>query len=566
MRRSSILLLAVLLTGCGRGISTKASQAARTIDDPWQKAVSSLRRETDVESCRRILLDLNADLVKAPNAPQPSAMSATDQAATTADCGWGEAEAREISTSAYSALDAAYLAEVLYLRDVAAGLEVGSLPPARRANVAFEWVCRQVVPTEPQPNTPALPPLPATYVLRRGSGSGLERAYVFLELCRQLNVDAYFVGPPDAKDKPSKSGRDPFWAVGTRAGNQVLLFDPWAGQALPFNLEELRNASDKAVAWAKPLDLPPEALKSGELFLAIPLSAWAPRWKPLEERLEGERGAKLAANRETLLRNASNAAKGAPVGFWRAGGDPYSLPRTLAHVLSQLEGGFAPNGPEGRTPLYWEYYRRLLPGQNLFVVPEGIGFKELQDRILSLSIAVYNKSFLTPPMPRERFQRGQYQEASRFLVKEWEEYTKMVERDRGQADRQKAMNDWIERANRVYAEWNGAVNEAQRNAAQTAVNQFWKTEGKGLEQLAEHGLGPAGMGEAVYLLALCKQEYAERLSRSQSPEAAKEWQVAYDWWRRYRDFAAAQNRQYPGREAHAAALAARAGKMAGVEP
>ena len=566
------------LLGCGKGPSTKSLQATRSVDDPWQKALSALRKETDADSCHRILLDLNSDLTKAPNAPQPAATKPEDLAAATADYGLNEAEAKEISSSTYTALDAAYLAEVIYLRDVAVGLEVASLPPAKRAAAAFEWVCRQVVLGEPKPGFPRLPPLSPTYVLRRGSGSGLERAYVFVELCRQLNLDAYFVGPPEAKAEPAyrngEAWHGPFWAVAVRVGQRVVLYDPWAGEALPFDLEQLRSQADpfaaKFAEWSKTLGVMPEAFRKAELFLALPLSSSASRWKILDEKLESERGAKLASNRETLLKNAANAAKGAPVGFWNAGGNPYSLTRTLAYTLCELEGGFAPNHPSGNSALAVQYRVELIPGGQLFPLPDGIEFQEPKDRIRAQSLGRYIQSFLTSPMPRERFQRGQFNEATRALVKEWEEYTRMTERSRSEPARQKSIADWIERANKIYAELNGAVNPAQRNAAENRVQQFWKSDTKGLELLSEQSLGPVGTGEAIYLLALCKQEFAERHSGPEakdpaalSQDAREAWIVAHDWWKRYKDFAAAQNLNSPGREAHAAKLATRAEQMAG---
>ena len=566
-------LVGLLVMRDGNRTATKTTQIARPADDPWQKALAAFRRETDAESCRRILNELNSDLTKVPTAPQPGETNAEDLAAISTALGLNEKEAREIKPSAYSPLDGAYLAETIYLRDVALGLEVSALPPAKRALAAFNWVVRQVVLTPSNPEVPNLPPVSPSYILRRGSGTELERAYAFLELCRQLGLNACLIGPKQdtAPNAPA------FWAVGVRADQQILLFDPKRGEALPFNLEQLRNQVPEFAAkfseLAKANNIGVEDLRKAEVFIAVPLSAFATRLKLLEEKLEVERGVKLTTNREGILKGFTNAAQGAPVGFWNPPKYPFSLTRTLAYFFSEAEGGFAPTLSNGHSELASGYHNGLLPEQKLFVIPEELAFQEPKLRIRNESIGRFAKSFLAPPMPRELFQRGQFAEATKLLVNAWDEYTKMTERSRNEPDRQKTVGDWIKKANHLYAQLNGAANDAERGLAQQEMNQFWKGNLRGIELLAEQGLGPAGTGEAIFLLALCKHELAERLSGPDANDPAKlteeareAWLVAYDWWKRYGEFSSDKKANYPGRTEHAKKLTDRAGRMAGILP
>jgi hypothetical protein len=562
----------------GNRTAVKPTNTNRDKDDPWQKALAAIRRESEVESCRRLLNDLNSDLSKVSTAPQPEETKPEELAAITASLGLNEAESKEIKPSAYTALDAAYLAETIYLRDVALGLEVSTLPPAKKAVAAFNWVTRQVVLTPQDPKVLVLPPLSLSYILRRGSGTGLERAYAFLELCRQLNLDAYLIGPPEAKTKPSTATpRSPFWAVGVRADKQILLFDPWEGERLPFNLEQLRSQPAEFAAkfeeLAKANNTTVQEFRKAEVFIAVPLSAFAARLKLLEEKLEAERGVKLKANRETLLKNASNVTKDAPVSFWNPPKDLFSLTRTLANILSESEGGFAENQPNGASKLGNQFRASLIPANNLFAIPREVAFTELSKTIALTLIDKYQRSFLAPPSPRERFQRGQFAEATKLLVKEWDDYTKMTERSRNEPNRQQTINDWIKRANHLFSQLNGAMDPAERNLAQQEVNRFWKSDIRGLDLLVEQSLGPAGTAEAIFLLALCKHELAERLSgpdatgpEKLSEEAREAWLVAYDWWKRYGEFAADKDAKYPGRDAHAKKLTERAGRMAKILP
>ena len=81
---------------------------------------------------------------------------------------------------------------------------------------------------------------------------------VFLALLQQMNLDACLIGPPDAGTKeavqpfaPNSSPvpRGPFWAVGVRTDNDVLLFDPWRGKAFPEPLSKLKSNPDSLKAW-----------------------------------------------------------------------------------------------------------------------------------------------------------------------------------------------------------------------------------------------------------------------------------------------------------------------------
>lgn len=114
----------------------------------------------------------------------------------------------------------------------------------RTAVRLFDWTVRNIAlqPREAErPQGVDLPPLPqglafegAGYrqsvyqCLFRGLGDGLQRAAVFIELCRQVGLDAAVLAIP------SGSAGDPRpWAVGVLIEGDVYLFEPDLGSFIP---------------------------------------------------------------------------------------------------------------------------------------------------------------------------------------------------------------------------------------------------------------------------------------------------------------------------------------------
>lgn len=113
----------------------------------------------------------------------------------------------------------------------------------RRALQMFDWTVRNIqleplVATEPAP--PA-PPLPAglefrgagyrqttTQTLFRGVGDQWQRARVFIQLCRQANLDACVLGRIGGDGQAEEA-----WTVGVLIGSDLYLFDPGLGLPVP---------------------------------------------------------------------------------------------------------------------------------------------------------------------------------------------------------------------------------------------------------------------------------------------------------------------------------------------
>jgi hypothetical protein len=592
------------LVGCGGKSTTKNTAAVKPPDDPWPRVAPALRESTDATTCRRVLSELNNGLAANPAAEQPAGLTPDAETALRAVVPLSDADLAELRPAGYSNFDPNYLADAYYFRDIARALEAPPGDPVKQADAAFAWLGRQVVLQQHfvpvgQNQVQLLPPAPPSAVLRRGSGSGLERAFAFLAILQQLGLDACLVGPADAAVQPGawtpkggRVGKGPFWAVGLRAGADVILYDPWAGEKLPATLAAVTADPGVLKAWAdaRKWDVAPETLKASVPFLAVPLSALAPRMALLDRKLDPnpERPSgepRLAVDPVALRDRFAKDAKLPGTKFWNPPADPFAFPRGLLNFTPIDDGGKDAAPPGQRVSD--AYKRSLIPaaliagGQDLDRLPEAL------QRVHQFVLDRYATTFLVPPTPREQLQRGMFSDATPDLVRKRDDFAAAAERIRTDRNREQLVRDWFAKANAAYAELSVARLNEKTNPggvaqAQQAVNEFWKTENTGAQALADQALAASGSAEATYLLALCKHEQAERSQvRSDRAKAAAEsdpraaaavesardkarndWTDARDWWGRYEPHAAAQNAAFPGRADHAKKLAARATKAA----
>jgi hypothetical protein len=596
-------LAAVAVTISGGGCS---KPPVRTSDDqnnagpkgdPWKAAGARLKKDSELTSVKTALTGLTNEVSIQEGQKLPT-LSDEALAALVAVVPLSQGDRTEIRGAAFSGYDPVYLADCLYLRDVGRSLGLVGLPPERQAELAFEWVCRQVYlypwlrQLGPQTfHTTALPP---TVVLRRGSGSGLERMYVFLALLQQLGLDGCLIGgpmigpttkefdvnvqvaipaPPAAMAAvASVAPRGPFWAVGVRVGTDVRLFDPWRAQPVPVTLNQLRANPDAAKAWfedkANKSGPTLEDVKKATVYLAVPVNALSPRMGAFETRLGSELGVKVALDVKALEAKRAAFPDPKPT-YWNPADDNFAYGRVGRWYLPVDMGGSDPS-PMSPMRLYELSLRDQIPA-GAFVPPESLRAIPAQQRLGTTAASILAASFVEPPNPRERVQRGQFQDAARDIVAKQEAFAAGMERLLNK-DAKQEIQDWIKAANQMYdaigvARLNGDKSEEATLAAQ--AEGLWRQPGAQL--LIDRASAEVGRAEASYLLALCKHEQAERLQvrleRATGPDAAGSkadaldaWKTAQAAWRTYEQLAAA-HAGFPGRAAHGSTLAARAAKF-----
>jgi hypothetical protein len=599
--------LFLLATACS---SSRTPTAALPEEHSTEASISAvalpLQKAGDLEACKNAILSLEPfhgrPELKTEPLSEPELKALSDWARL------NEFDRPEVVRPELSAtsLDPHYLAEALLLRDAGRSLALDQHSPLKRASLVFDWVCRQVYLQEP-----LLPPVPVWYILQRGSGSGLERAYVFLAFLRQIGLDGCLIGPAGAADQLSYHA-DPavgkptfatFWAVGARIGAEIYLFDPRSGRAYPGpkgqEVATLRQAqSDDALLgeW-KALQPAPAALKSddwkqAELSLALPLTGMAPRMTTLEKVL-GEVGVKLAADPlAARARFEKEAPPAKPLRFWSPPDDPFTPTRVLGRFLPLEQDGLD-RSPAGQR-LFDLYQRDLVPS-TLFpefaLDPEGDPMRRLRGYFhmnllppLELTNVPPRDRLrqLTNGSPRDRLLRGQWLEATKLLAQKREESQRVREYLSLDKDLQKGVEEWAAEAEKRFA----AVNRAKRQnnpvdlqQAEGRLNEFFSPKdsgggrGKGFE-LIDLAVAQIVHADSTYLLGLTFHERAERLQtqhdKQPTADSAKavqsEWKNSRDWWQRYLSNYSEIHRAYPARQAHARRLMAECEERLKAEP
>lgn len=595
----------LFIAGCGKppAMNKDAKDSTAVKANPWEAAAKRLRKDADTAGCKTALGALNNELLSTQDAVRPAGLTPEAERELAAAVPLSPDDLAEIRGSSYSAHDPVYLAECLFLRDAAKSLDVQPRPgqspeqvTADLADIGFAWVCRQVylnpwmIPTPEGSLTVSLPP---TYVLRRGSGSGLERAYVFLALLQQMGLDGCLVGGPDAGGKTSLTtvfspdkktlltgaARGPFWAVGVRVGGDVRLYDPWRGEPFPASLGALKANPAAQKAWledkANASGVTADDVRAATVLLAVPVNSLAPRVATLEQQIGTDLAARLAVN-PTALRNRFPDPKPA---FWNPPQDGFAYGRTARTVLPPDDGGTDRNPPGLR--LLDRYIRAQFPAEVLALPAELRGNEEAAERVRGIVAGTYGTAFFgisgpaifATPTPRERLQRGQFQDAARDLVVKQDQFAHGLERLRNNANSEADIRAWATRARELYDEQGLAATAEGRQQAAAAVEAHWKRHADLVQLLVDRSSAELGRAEATLLMAMCKHEQAERaqarLEHAGGPEAqqlksvaADAWAVALGEWRTYAERARVQA-GFPGRDAHVQALVARAEKFAG---
>jgi hypothetical protein len=586
-----IIILPFLIVGSSQTKTTAPSIGPKsTEDNPLDTARAALQRQTDFTTCRGALQQINTHLGAGKGGHR--AALPPDQAERLRGLfGLDPGELDEIRGGNYTPLDGHYLDHCFLLRDAARSLDLKGLPngpdgkPLRpaaldRASAAFAWVTRQV-------RLAAIgEQVPPAFALRRGWGSALERATVFLDLLDQLN-------PPEQPDGaaaeflgclvlcPGKDGKPRPWACGVvvGAGPEVYLFDPRLGLPLPgpkgqgvATLAEVGKdpalLAQLTVDGKHPYDVTAEQAKAARLQLYRPLSALAPRMRPLQEQLLGPAlPVRLAADAEKDLERLRAAAraqglKDGEVEVWKEG------TKLLRNFLPPEEGGV--DGPHPiplralsgfttqddptvvqvqRRQLFtlelvpWASYPRQFRDPARFRFDVGLG-----ERLHTQFAGPFVAAVLEPNQPRDLLLRGRFTPATRKLVEEQEVWPEVQRRRAAAEDLDKRVGEWTDRALSGYAaQLRARGDPAALAAANQQVADVWK-ESEPIMVLLQGSMAGPRSAELVYQLGLCMHERAERLQarldllarapgaaagKAEAERAREAWKDALRWWNTY---------------------------------
>jgi hypothetical protein len=559
----------------------RSSERGREHDEAVAQAQEILAKATEFGTCRSALQQLNVGLSQHPE-HRPEPLTEEQRARLADPKGFGlRADAlAEVENPNFTALDAHHIETFVLLQDVCHSLDLDGLSQAEKAGLAFAWVMRQVRLLE---RDEAL--APPEFVLHRGWGTAGQRALIFVTLLQQLDIPGCVL----ATRMPENRQLQP-WACGALvavSGDQreVLLFDPRLGLPLP---GPKGSAPDLAAAfrWALPLPFAqgeqpaslaavrrqPELLQAlsvdnkhpydvtarqvadSHLYLVGMLSALAPRMKYLQDQLPAARSSlHLTFDPDAELARwrvvAGSLGAAAPeVEFWQ------EATRVAFQVWPPEEGGSdRTNYLRSRAGELVAWY--ALP-QQLREIPGDLG-AQLQG-LFTQRFVVFS---FNPGMPPDLMLHGRFDEAAQALVQTRDQMREQKARLAAAVGLDAQVREWSDqlveaRANLNRAEHGGKGAGVQPGPeeARARFDRVWKEGQDALSVLIEGRVGQVLLPDATYLLALCKQEQAERLqlqlerarqSGRSVPEpevqATQEaWTDARSWWLQYAaDLAAA---------------------------
>lgn len=143
--------------------------------------------------------------------------------------------ARRIDPSVleFPAMESSVFQEAVWLRNVATWASGEELDdPVKPAIALFDWVVKNVqLVREPQaegPNPPLRVLQTPLETLLFGRGTGIDRAWLFVLLARQMNIDAALLGLADENNALTR-----LWGVGVLIEGEIYLLEPVLGLPVP---------------------------------------------------------------------------------------------------------------------------------------------------------------------------------------------------------------------------------------------------------------------------------------------------------------------------------------------
>jgi hypothetical protein len=453
-------------------------------------------------------------------------------------------------------------------------LRLDRLAPREQARACFDWVMRQVQLRERTGD--ALPP---DFVLRRGWGTALERAQIFLAVLQQLGIVGCMLAVPGKPGEPAIR----YWLPGALIGKDIYLFDTRLGLPLPpakgegiATLAQVRSQpavlQQLALDAKNPYDVSQDQAQKAEVHVACALSALAPRMRFLQDQLAATEKVRLGVDPAALVKKFAEAAqapemKGVHVRIWNLPGDSSSPIRVLRNFLPENEGGV------DKARLREQYLVQLVPREYF-----PAKFKEFDQGVVAWLLDAFMTPFIpfhtqakmsqkfllhwmpdlgTPvggksgspkaPLlqmnrfPRDLMLRGRFDEATTTLVlmsTELERRIQLVQLPNASQE----LENWCKQANELFNAAQQARDQEARQQARERVEQFFQS-GKIARAFLEAGSAVPMLHDVTYLLALCKHEQAERLQAQEDQARAEKkagpknladaWLEASDWWGRY---------------------------------
>lgn len=216
-------------------------------------------------------------------------------------------EVKRISATDYDDADMRFLMESAWLRDISRTAGEGAGDLAIASNL-FDWTIKNLQIEAESVEQGAIKNQSLSEILLLGRATAIERAWVFILLCRQQKLDAVMLAIPEGGDTSKLRP----WLAAVRVKDELYLFDPRLGLPIPgpdgkgvATLSQV--AADDTLLRALDLDAThPYPVKSSDVQSVVALVEGSPGYlsrgmKPIESRLAGKESMVLTAAPTKLI-------------------------------------------------------------------------------------------------------------------------------------------------------------------------------------------------------------------------------------------------------------------------
>ncbi len=574
-----MLILSVL--GPASDTPTATTKSTNEGEGGLEAAKQGAARETDLSTCRSAFHLIN-DYLQQKADKRPSLGGTDERERLQQFFGLKQDELSELESPNFTLLDEAYLESCYVFRDAAHSLDVIgangqdgkplALTQQERVVSALAWSVRQMRIGSGGPGYFDAPnfPAPPLFAARRGRGSELERALVFLTLLQQVNRadDPIVTCLLQVPQRGTVARR--VWACGVAFGksDDLYLFDPRIGLPIPgpggkgvATLAQvckddaiLRQLDSDKIAY----DITAELAGQAELTVVAPLSGLSKRMAWLQANLQSPAvRVNLAVRALADLDRLTSAAR-LPDGRslrvvpWQEvlpNGQELSGPSLMRRFLPREEGGIDAERRLifVRDLVPWGMMPPLIRDADKFPLNIDLGRK-----VADYFAAPFWKAVLQPQQPRDMILRGRIDMATPELTKELRQMQEFEQRQLP-ADINQQVEEWARNARATYS----ALFQLQKNPkadpsllqdARVEEGKLWKENSRPLVMLIQSGFAEPRAAELTYQLGICTLQRAEgvqaridlvrrtpgaKLRDEDLKIARKEWRDALGWWTRY---------------------------------
>jgi hypothetical protein len=330
------LLLAALLTGCSKPVvipkSDEGQQSSKHDDELFENVVDNLNRLSDYGPDNVLLKQITGRLNQWSRSSKTSVPWQPDPLIETLPESFRANLVEQLESSEYVPYDAVFLREAILMRDTARHVCRDVFDELEMARRLFDWTVDNIaLDPNPLPDQPMLAQMP-WQTLVFGHGRPDDRAWVFIQLARQQNLDVVLI------EVPYGNGVLPWFTALVGAGGELFLFDHTYGLPI-LDKEGKAIATLKQVAQDEnllrqydtsemPYPIEAKDLLQANVLIAADRYYLTRRMKKIESKLSGRRRVVLTYRPSAVAEKLRGTPQLDHVKLWPW---PYQAPELIFH-------------------------------------------------------------------------------------------------------------------------------------------------------------------------------------------------------------------------------------------